>query len=67
MNQLLDINTYILLKKEVEIMKNLFCSKEDLSLIENNKKININGTKFTREIKECIENNKFNIFYHRQK
>jgi len=67
MNQLLDINTYILLKKEVEIMKNLFCSKEDLSLIENKKKININGTKFAREIKECIENNKFNIFYHRQK
>ena len=67
MNQLLDINSYILLKKEVEIMKNLFCSKEDLSLIENKKKININGTKFTREIKECIENNKFNIFYHRQK
>ena len=67
MNQLLDINTYILLKKEVEIMKNLFCSKEDLSLIENKKKININSTKFTREIKDCIENNKFNIFCHRLK
>jgi hypothetical protein len=66
-NQLLDINTYILLKKEVEIMKNLFCSKEDLSLIENKKKININSTKFTREIKDCIENNKFNIFCHRLK
>jgi len=67
MNQLLDINTYILLKKEVEIMKNLFCNKEDLSLIENKRKININGTKFSREIKECIESNKFNIFFHRQK
>jgi hypothetical protein len=66
-NQILDINTYLLQKKEFEIMKNLFCSKDDLSLIENKKKININNTKFTREIKECIENNKFNIFFHRQK
>lgn len=66
-NQILDVNTYLLQKKEFEIMKNLFCNKDDLSLIENKKKININNTKFTREIKECIENNKFNIFFHKQK
>ena len=66
-NQILDVNTYLLQKKEFEIMKNLFCSKDDLSLVENKKKININNTKFSREIKECIENNKFNIFFHRQK
>ena len=66
-NQILDINTYLLQKKEFEIMKTLFCNKDDLSLIENKKKININNTKFTREIKECIENNKFSILVHRQK
>ena len=66
-NQILDVKTYLLQKKELEIMKNLFCNKDDLSIIENAKKININNTKFTREIKECIENNKFSILVHRQK
>ena len=66
-NQILDVNTYLFQKKEFEIMKNLFCNKDDLSLIENKKKININNTKFTREIKECVENNKFSIFFHKQK
>ena len=66
-NQLLDINSYILLKKEFEIMKHIYCNKEDLELIENNKKINVNSTKFAREIKDCIDNNKFYIFYRRAK
>ena len=66
-SQVLDLNTYILLRKEFEIMKNIYCSKEDLSLIENKKKININNTKFNREIKDCIDNNKFHIFFHRAK
>lgn len=67
MGQVLDIKSYLLLIKEFEIMKNIYCNKDDLSLIENNKKININSTKFNREIKDCIENNKFNIFYNRAK
>ena len=67
MGQVLDIKSYLLLIKEFEIMKNIYCNKDDLCLIENNKKININCTKFNREIKDCIENNKFNIFYTRAK
>ena len=62
-NQILDINSYLMLRKEFEILKNLFCNREDLALIENNKKINLNSTKFTREIKDCIDNNKFSIFF----
>ena len=67
MCQVLDIKSYLLLIKEFEIMKNLYCNKDDLSLIETNKKININNTRFNREIKDCIENNKFSIFYNRTK
>ena len=67
MGQVLDIKSYLLLIKEFEIMKNIYCNKEDLSLIENNKKINVNSTKFNREIKDCLENNKFKIFYNRAK
>ena len=50
MGQALDIKSYLLLIKEFEIMKNIYCNKEDLFLIENDKKININSTKFNREI-----------------
>jgi hypothetical protein len=67
MGQALDIKSYLLLIKEFEIMKNIYCNKDDFSLIENNKKINVNSTKFNREIKDCIENNKFNILYNRAK
>ena len=66
-NQILDINSYLILKKEFEIMKHLYCNKEDLALVESNKKINVNSTKFNREIKECIENNNFYIFYNKAK
>ena len=66
-NQLLDINAYLLLKKEFEIMKHIYCSEDDLVLVEKNKKININNTKFTRDIKDCIDKNKFYIFYQKAK
>ena len=45
-------------------MKNIYCNKEDLFLIENDKKINVNSTKFNREIKDCIEDDKYYIFYN---
>ena len=67
LNQLLDINSYFALKKEFEIMKHLYCNKEDLDIIERNKKINVNTSKFNREIKECIEKNNVYIFYNRAK
>ena len=66
-NQLLDINAYLLLKKEFEIMKHIYCSEEDLITVEKKSKININSTKFSRDIKDCIEHNKFFIFYQKKK
>ena len=64
-NQILDINAYLLLKKEFEIMKHIYCSEEDLASVEKNTKININSTKFTRDIKDCLDQNKFYILYQK--
>ena len=64
-NQILDINSYLLLKKEFEIMKHIYCNEEDLASVEKNTKININSTKFSRDIKDCLDKNKFYILYQK--
>ena len=63
-NQLLDIRTYLLVKKEFEIMKNIYY-EDNLVLVEKNIKININNTKFTRDIKNYI--NKIYFIYFTRK
>ena len=60
LGQLLDISNYLLLQKEVHLLKNKCLTKEEVNKLENHK-INIGSRKFIKMVNECIESQKFDI------
>ena len=60
--QLLDISSYLFLQREFHVLKNQFLTTDELHVVENNSKININNHTFSRVMNKCIENQKFYIF-----
>ena len=61
LGQLLDISSYLSLQKEFQVLKNHFLTKDEMSYIEKNKKININSHSFDRNINECIGHQNLHI------
>ena len=59
--QLIDISSYLMLQKEFQILKNILIIRKYKTVIENTEKININDKSFDKDIKECLEFNKFSI------
>ena len=60
--QMLDLSSYLFLIREFTILKNKLVDKKYLFNIEDNKKINVSDRLFIRNINQCIEGQKFNIF-----
>ena len=58
--QLFDITTYLSLQREFNALKQMI-NKKGVSLIEKNKKININSNNFMKDISDCIGEHKFYI------
>ena len=61
--QLFDISSYIILKREFQVLKNIMKIRKYKALIENTQKININNQSFYDDIIDSINSNKFSIFY----
>ena len=61
-SQMFDISSYLLLLREFELVKRIYFKDAELNVIERNKKINVNTKTFSRNINECIDKKKFNIF-----
>ena len=59
--QLIDITSYIILQKEFQILKNTLLIRKYKTAIENTEKININDKSFYKDIKDCLQSNKFTI------
>ena len=59
--QLFDISTYLIMKKEFEILKNNLIKDKYKTLLENRQKINVNEQEFNIDMKDCIDNEKFSI------
>jgi hypothetical protein len=59
--QLFDISTYLIMKKEIEILKSNFIKDKYRTLLENRKKVNINGKTFNIDMKDCLDKNNFSI------
>ena len=57
-----DVSSYLLLLREFQLVKRMYFKDTELNLIEQNKKINVNMRAFSRNINECIDKKKFNIF-----
>ena len=62
LSRMFDISTYLVLLRQFQILKNTILKVEDVYLIESNKKINVGGKTFLRNMNECINNGKFDIF-----
>jgi hypothetical protein len=58
--QLFDITTYLSLQREFNALKQII-NKKGVTLIEKNRKININSNNFMKEISDCIGEQKFYI------
>ena len=58
---LIDISSYLMLQKELQILKNILILKKYKPFIENTEKVNINDKSFDMENKECLEYNRFSI------
>ena len=59
--QLFDISSYLILKKEFEIMKNTLLIDKYRDILENKKKINVNDLNFNLNMKECLDSKNFSI------
>ena len=58
--QLFDITTYLSLQREFNALKQMI-NKKGVTLIEKNRKININSNNFMKDISDCIGEHKFYI------
>ena len=61
-NQMFDVSSYLLLLRDFELVKNKFLKDDGINLNRGNKKINVNSRVFVRNMNECIDNKKFDIF-----
>ena len=59
--QLFDISAYFILHKEFNIVKNSICDEQNIKIIEQKSKINVNSQSFMRDMNDCIGSHKFSI------
>ena len=59
--QLFDISTYLLMKKEFEILKMNFLQDKYRVLLEKKKKINLSDKRFNIYMNNCLDNKNFDI------
>ena len=62
LNKMFDISSYLILQREFQILKNTILKVDDINIIEKDNKINVNEVSFIRNMNECIEKGKFQIF-----
>ena len=62
LSKLIDISSYLVLLREFQMLKGTLLKGEEISLIERPKKINVNERTFMKNMNECIERGKFQIF-----
>ena len=60
--KLFDISSYLVLQREFSIIKNYTFKQNELNMIEQDIKINLNDHSFMRDINDCIGGTKSNIF-----
>ena len=61
-SQLFDISSYLVLQREFNVLKNYIFKGNDLHIIEQDKKIDVNDHSFMRNINNCIDHRKLDIF-----
>ena len=59
--QLFDISAYFILHKEFNIVKNSIFDEQNIKIIEQKSKINVNSQSFMRDMNDCIGSHKFSI------
>ena len=62
LSKLIDISSYLVLLREFQILKSTLLKSEEINLIERANKINVNERAFMRNMNECIERGRFQIF-----
>ena len=62
LTQIIDISTYLILKKEFNILKAEFLDDKKRKYIEKNNKINVGDHGFIKEINKSLSSNNFHIF-----
>ena len=60
--QMIDISTYLLLKREFDILKVEFLDDKKRNYLEKNKKINVGAHTFIRDINQSLNSKNFDIF-----
>ena len=60
--QLFDISSYLLLQKQFNILKLSLLDQNKLNIVEDVRKINVNGNTFNNDINESIKEHNFRIF-----
>ena len=61
-NQMFDISSYLILMREFELVKDIYIKNDRNNVFGRDKKINVNSRIFSRNMNECIDNKKFDIF-----
>ena len=61
-SQLFDISSYLVLQREFNVLKNYIFKGNDLHIIEQDKKIDVNDHSFMKNINNCIDRRKLDIF-----
>lgn len=59
--QLFDISSYCTLQREFNIVKNSIFDEQNIKIIEQDSKINVNSQTFMREMNDCIGTHTFHI------
>ena len=65
LTQIIDISTYLVLKREFNILKTKFLDDKKRNFLEQNNKINVSARSFIRDINQCLNDKNFNIFSNR--
>ena len=61
LSQLFDISSYCALQREFNIVKSSIFDEQNIKLIEQDSKINVNSQSFMREMNDCIGTHTFRI------
>ena len=62
LSQMFDVSSYLILLRQFQILKNIILNVDDVHLIESPQKINVAGRTFLRNMNDCINKGKFDIF-----
>ena len=60
-SRMFDVSSYVQLIRQFQLVKSL-CFKDEINLIERNQKLDMNAHDFSRNMRDCIDNQNFIIF-----